>query len=56
MSMLSLLLVVFLVLVLFGNPHLGGHIFSGYNYGYWPSGIGLILFIVVLVILLRGGL
>jgi hypothetical protein len=53
-NLLTVLLVVFVLIVLFGNPHVGGQLWGpAYSYGYWPSGIGLIVVIVLLVLLLR---
>ena len=49
---MSLLLLIFLLLVVFGGlPNWGYH-----NYGYAPSGIGSIILIVVLILLLTGRL
>jgi uncharacterized membrane protein len=53
MNLLTLLLVVFVLLMIFGNPLVGGRVWTGYNYGYWPGGLGLIVVIVLLVLLLR---
>ena len=41
-------LVIILILVLGGLPQLGVH-----SYGYYPSGLGFILFVVLIVLLLR---
>lgn len=47
-----LVLVVILILVLLGLlPPVSGH-----QWGYWPSGgLGLLLLVVLLVVLFRGG-
>jgi hypothetical protein len=55
MSLLWLLVVVFVLIALVGNPHVGGGMISGYSYGYWPSGIGIIVVIVLLFLLLGRG-
>lgn len=43
-----LIIVVLLLLILGGIPQTGWH-----NYGYAPSGLGLVLLVVVLVLLFR---
>lgn len=53
--MLGLILVIVLVLAVVGGlPHWG--YWNGRGYGYAPSGIGLVLLIVVLFLLFGGGL
>lgn len=54
MSVFAILLVVVLLVVLLGNPHLGPRVYQNYDYGYFPSGIGLVI-AIVLVFLLLGG-
>ena len=53
MNILWLLVIIFFILALVGNPHMGGNLMPGYSYGYWPSGIGVIVVIVLLLLLLR---
>lgn len=53
MNLLALLLLIFLLVVLFGNPHLGPRVYPAYSYGYWPGGLGLIVVVVLIVLLLR---
>jgi hypothetical protein len=49
---MSLLLVILIVLLVVGGlPHWGYH-----SYGYYPSGLGTILVIVLIVLLLTGRL
>lgn len=55
MSLLGLLLVVCLIIFVLGNPIAGPRVYQGYNYGWWPGGLGLIL-AVLLVLYLFGGL
>lgn len=43
-----LIIVALLLLILGGIPQTGWH-----NYGYAPSGLGLVLLVVVLVLLFR---
>jgi hypothetical protein len=46
---INLLVLVLLVLLVFGGlPHFGVH-----SYGYYPSGLGLVLVIILVVLLLR---
>jgi hypothetical protein len=54
MSIIHILLIVLLVGLLFGglpNTPWGGW----HRYGYYPSGIGLILLVILVIVLLRGG-
>src|ERR1700674_885488 len=54
MNILTLLLIIAVLVILFGNPHVGGRVYPGYaagGWGYWPSGLGLIILIVVLLML-----
>ena len=44
-----LLLIVVIVLVMGGLPHWGYH-----QYGYYPSGLGGIILIILIVLLLTG--
>jgi hypothetical protein len=53
MSLLGLLLGIFVLVMIFGNPHVGGRVYSGYSYGYWPSGLGFVVVIVLIALLLR---
>jgi hypothetical protein len=56
MNWLIILLVVFAILALVGNPHVGGQMMGpSYpsNFGYYPSGLGLVVVIVVLFLLFR---
>jgi hypothetical protein len=53
MSLLGLLLIVTLLVVLLGNPHLGPAVIQDYRGGYWPSGAGLLIAIIIIVLLLR---
>jgi len=53
MNLLWILVVVLVVLALVGAPGIGTHLGMQHSYGYWPSGLGLVLLIVVLVLLLR---
>jgi hypothetical protein len=55
MSPLGLLLIVFLLLMIFGNPHVGPRVYPGYSYGYFPGIIGLIVVIVLLFMLFGNG-
>jgi hypothetical protein len=56
MSLVGLLVVVCLLIFIFGNPHVGGRVYPGYpaGWGYWPSGIGLIIGIILVLWLLGG--
>jgi hypothetical protein len=53
MNLLWLLVAVFVILALVGNPHFGPSIYPAYSYGYWPGGISVIVVIILLVLLLR---
>lgn len=55
MNLLVVLLVVFVLIAIFGNPHVGGQVYPGYSWGYWPSGLGLIV-VILLVLFLAGRL
>lgn len=44
-----LLLIIVLVLMFGGLPHWGYH-----SYGYAPSGIGMVLLVILIVLLLAG--
>jgi hypothetical protein len=46
-----LLLIIVLVLMFGGLPHWGYH-----SYGYAPSGIGMVLLVILIVLLLAGRL
>lgn len=46
--MRAVLLVILVMLILLGLPQIGLH-----SVGYWPSGAGVVLLIVLLVLLLR---
>ena len=46
-----LLLIIVLVFLLGGLPHWGYH-----SYGYAPSGLGVVLLIILIVLLLTGRL
>ncbi len=49
---MGLVLLIVLLLVVFGGlPNLGYH-----SYGYWPSGTGGVLLLIVLILLLTGRL
>jgi hypothetical protein len=50
MNLLWVLLIVVLVFAVIGAPQVG---VWHHGYGYWPSGLGFILFIVLLILLLR---
>jgi hypothetical protein len=54
MSLVGLLILVFILLAIFGNPIVGPRVYQGYSYGWAPGGVGLIL-VIVLVVLLLGG-
>lgn len=47
----TLLILLLLLLVIGGLPAWGYH-----SLGWGPSGVGIIVFVILLVILLRGGL
>lgn len=51
--MLSTILIIFLVLMLVGTVPVWPH---SRNYGYFPSGIGGFLLIVVIIMMLRGSI
>jgi hypothetical protein len=53
MNLLWLLVVVFIILALVGAPGIGPW---HHGYGYWPSGLGTIVVIVLVVLLLSGRL
>jgi Sec-independent protein translocase protein TatA len=55
MSLLTLLLIIAVLVILFGNPHVGPRVYTGYSYGYWPGGLGLILLLVVLFLIFGRG-
>jgi uncharacterized protein DUF3309 len=55
MNLLVVLLIVFVLIAILGNPHVGGQFYPGYSFGYWPSGIGLIV-VILLVLFLMGRL
>jgi hypothetical protein len=55
MSLLWLIVFVFLLLILFGNPRLGPRVYPGYSYGYFPGIIGFIVVIILLFVLLGNG-
>jgi divalent metal cation (Fe/Co/Zn/Cd) transporter len=49
--MVTILLIVLIVLMFAGGPYTGWH-----PYGYWPSGLVLILVVVLIVFMLSGRL
>ncbi len=49
-ALLWVVLVVILIFALIGAPGIGPW---NHNYGYYPSGLGVIIVIVLLVLLLR---
>lgn len=51
MSLGMILLIVLIVLLVVGLPQLGIH-----NYGYRPSGLIVLIFIIVLILVLTGRL
>ena len=53
MNLLWLVVVVFIILALVGAPGIGAW---NHGYGYWPSGLGTIIVIVLVVLLLSGRL
>jgi hypothetical protein len=53
MSLLGILIFVCVLVMIFGNPHIGPHVYQGYSYGYWPGGLGLLLVIFLLFLLFR---
>lgn len=54
MNVLTLILVILVVLLLVGGlPQVSG---SFHNLGYGVSGVGLVLCILLLLVLMRGGL
>lgn len=53
MSLSLILLVVLLLLVFSGLPNIG---YIPHSYGYYPSGLGGIVLIILLVLLLTGRL
>jgi hypothetical protein len=54
MSLIGLLIVIAVLIMIFGTPHTGGRIYSGYSYGYWPGGLGLVLLLVLLYLMFNG--
>jgi hypothetical protein len=54
MSLIGFIILIAVLVIVFGNPHVGTRVYPGYSYGYWPGGIGLIV-VIVLVLLLLGG-
>lgn len=50
MNLLWLLVIILIVLAVVGAPGVG---VWHHNYGYYPSGLGVLLIIVLLVLLLR---
>lgn len=55
MSLLGLLILVCILIFIFGNPHVGPRVYPQYSYGYWPSGLSLVI-IILLVLVLTGAL
>ena len=51
MSLLWLLVVVILIFAVLGAPNVGP--WGNHSWGYYPSGLGVIVVIVLLVMLLR---
>ena len=54
MSIAGLILIVVLLVVILGNPFVGPRVYQNYNFGYWPSGLGMILAIILVLWLLGG--
>ena len=52
--MIIILIVVLLLVMLGGLPH--WPYAQGWGYGYYPSGISLILIVILLIFLLRGSI
>lgn len=52
MSLIGFLILLCVLIVVFGNPHLGGRVYQNYDYGYWPSGLGLVIGLILLLWLL----
>lgn len=52
MSLIWILIIALLLFSVIGAPSVG---LWHHNYGYYPSGLGVILVIVLVVWLLRGG-
>lgn len=55
MNILVLLIIVFALVALFGNPWMGPRVYPGYSMGYWPGGLGIVI-IIILVLYLSGRL
>jgi hypothetical protein len=52
--MLIVLIVILLLLAIGGLPH--WPYAQGWGYGYYPSGISLLLIVILLIFLLRGSI
>jgi hypothetical protein len=53
--MLALIVLIILVFLIFGALP-GWPYMSSYNYGYWPSGVFLIILLVLALLFFGGGL
>jgi hypothetical protein len=51
MNLLWLLVVIILIFAVLGAPNVGP--WGNHSYGYFPSGIGLLIVIVLVILLLR---
>jgi hypothetical protein len=55
MSLVWVVILVFLVLALCGNPHVGGRVYEDWSFGYWPSGLSLLIVCLLVYFLLFRG-
>ena len=56
MSLGAILIILLVLFCLFGLPQVGTRVGVAHTYGYWPSGLGTVLIVVLLVLVLTGRL